>query len=139
MILLLGLVVGAVMGLLSGLLGIGGGTIAIPAMIYLMKMPTHLAMGTSLAVIIPLAISGTYKHLSNGNVDLKVALALAIGGIVFAYVGAWLQSRVPDLMLKRIFGVFIIVLGVNLVLSRPKPAADATPPVPPAAEAAPGE
>jgi len=108
------------MGLLAGLLGIGGGTIAIPAMIYLMKMPTHLAMGTSLAVIIPLAVSGTHKHLMNHNVDIRVAVALAIGGIVFAYIGAWLQPRVPDIMLKRVFGAFIILLGINLVLSRSK-------------------
>ena len=118
--LVIALIVGCVMGLLAGILGIGGGVIAIPAMIYLLKMPTHLAMGTSLAVIIPLALTGTYKHLMNHNVDIRVAVALAIGGIVFAYIGAWLQPRIPDLMLKRIFGAFIIILGINLVLSRPK-------------------
>ncbi|OGV63139.1 MAG: hypothetical protein A2498_04780 [Lentisphaerae bacterium RIFOXYC12_FULL_60_16] len=134
--LLIGIGIGSVMGLLSGLLGIGGGTIAIPGMMYLLKMPTHLAMGTSLAVIIPVAISGTYKHMLNKNVDFKVAIGLAIGGIVFAYIGAWLQTHVPELMLKRIFGLFIIVLGLNLVLAKPRPATPAPASIPPVAATA---
>ncbi len=109
------LVIGAVVGLFSGLLGIGGGVVAIPLMIYALKMSTKLAMGTSLAVIVPVAIAGSFKQYLQDHVNLSAALMIALSGIVFAYFGAWLNNRLPDLLLRRFFAVFMMLIGLKLL------------------------
>ncbi|MDW7675774.1 MAG: TSUP family transporter, partial [Bacillota bacterium] len=73
-------VIGLLSGLVNGLLGIGGGTILIPAMVFLLYERQHQAHGTSLAIILPTAIVSTFIYGSHGNLDLMLALQVAIGG-----------------------------------------------------------
>lgn len=103
------------MGTLSGMLGVGGGIILVPVLILLMKIEPHRAIGISLAVIIPTAISGVTKHYRNGNVDLRIALLVAIGAIAGAYLGATVAGSLPGGTLKKIFGGFLIVMGLNML------------------------
>lgn len=110
------LTIGVIMGVFSGLLGIGGGVVAVPLMMYALKMNTKLAMGTSLAIIVPVAISGSFKHYMQGHVNLNAAALIAVSGIVFAYLGAMLNHRLPEVWLRRFFAVFIIVIAVKLLL-----------------------
>jgi len=106
--------VGLVSGVISGLLGVGGGIVMVPAMILLLKLEPKQAIGTSLAVIIPTAMMGTFKHLSMGNVNWKAGLILAPLAIVGGYVGAQLTQHIPGEQLKRIFGGFLIVVGIYM-------------------------
>jgi uncharacterized membrane protein YfcA len=117
--------IGAAMGLLAGLLGVGGGVIAVPAMIYFLKMDPRLAIGTSLAVIVPVSISGSVKHLLNDNVDLKAGICLAVGGIAFAYLGAWLCHALDPTWLRRLFAVFLLLVGVKMLFEAPAPKEEA--------------
>lgn len=122
--------IGCAMGFLAGLLGVGGGIIAIPCMMYFLKMDSHMAMGTSLAVIVPVALMGSYKHISQKHVDFKVAACIAITGILLSYFGAWLNHHMNPLSLKRAFAIFIILTGTQMLLSsgpgsKPAPAEQA--------------
>ena len=120
-LLLVCLGIGCAMGLLAGLLGVGGGIIAIPAMIYFLKMDPQRAMATSLAIIVPVALTGALKHYSAGFVNLQVGLLIAITGIAFSYCGAWLNHHMDPMWLKRIFAIFLLIIAVHMLLDK-KPA-----------------
>lgn len=111
--------IGVAMGLLAGFLGVGGGIIAIPAMVYFLNMDVKLAMGTSLAVIVPVATMGAFKQFQQHQVDLRVGICIAVCGVLFAYVGAWLNKSVDALWLHRIFAVFLLVMGAKMLLEKP--------------------
>ena len=109
------LLVGAVAGVLSGLLGIGGGAIMVPAMTLLMGLSQHLAQGTSLLVIIPTAISGSITHFRMGNIRLETAAWLSIGGVVGAVAGAYLALASPDAILRLLFGCYLAFTGARML------------------------
>jgi uncharacterized protein len=115
------MLVGLLAGVLSGLLGVGGGIIMVPAVVYLLGMDQHMAQGISLAVIIPVAISGALIHYRKGNVIPSIALWLAIGATIGAYVtGHWVKF-IPSDTLRMMFGIFLVVVGVSMVGRRGKP------------------
>lgn len=110
--------IGLFSGVASGLFGVGGGIVMVPAMVFFLSPPIRdikQAIGTSLVVIIPTALIGSAKHLSQGNVDWRTALALAPLAILGGYAGAWLTTHIPAENLKRVFGGFIILVGLRLV------------------------
>jgi uncharacterized membrane protein YfcA len=111
-------IIGLVSGVASGLFGVGGGIIMVPAMIYFLSPPIKdikQAIGTSLVVIIPTAFMGSYKHFQQGNIDWRTVAALVPTAIVGSYLGVWLTTQVSADNLKRSFGAFIIVVGVKLL------------------------
>ena len=116
---IMALLVGAVAGVLSGLLGIGGGAVMVPAMTLLMGLTQHVAQGTSLLVIIPTAISGSITHFRMGNIRLETAAWLSAGGIVGAVAGASLALASPDAILRLLFGCYLAFTGARM-LQAPK-------------------
>lgn len=110
--------IGVVSGITSGLLGVGGGIIMVPAMTLLAKLPIKVAVGTSLAVIIPTALAGVYKHHQQGNVNWEAAGYLAATAVIGGWIGAWLVSQVSPESLKRGFGVVLVLVGVRMLLYR---------------------
>lgn len=106
---------GCAMGLLSGMLGVGGGIIAVPAMVFFLGMNIHQATGTSLAVIVPVALAGAVQRHVQGDVNLKWALVLAAGGIICGFLGAKLSASVDAVWLKRLFAVVLFVAGALLI------------------------
>jgi uncharacterized membrane protein YfcA len=104
-------VVGVATGILSGLLGVGGGILMIPAMVLLLGIPQKMAQGISLAVIIPVSISGTLIHYKKGNVDTNVTLWIGVGGMLGAYLGALLANDLQPSMLRLIFGLFMLIIS----------------------------
>ena len=110
--------IGLVSGVISGLFGVGGGVILVPAMMFFMGMGIHHAVGTSLAVIIPTALIGTWKHHQLGNVEWRVFLTLFPMGMVGGWAGAWLASQIPAANLKRAFGGFLVLIGLRLLLAK---------------------
>ncbi len=108
------MLIGSAMGLSSALLGVGGGAIAVPAMVYLMGFDIKLASGTSLAAMVVISLSGAAKHYTQGSVDLATAGGIALTGVVFAIVGAWLNKIIPTLWLQRIFAVFLVCMAVQM-------------------------
>lgn len=115
-IIILGIISGLAVGLLSGLVGIGGGVVLVPLLLYVFKVDMHVAAGTSLAIIIPTAIAGVLGHLSNGNVAWKFALLIAVGAIAGSVLGSWLADLLPSASLKKIFAFLLLLISVKVLL-----------------------
>jgi uncharacterized membrane protein YfcA len=113
---LIAMVVGFISGVSSGLFGVGGGVVMVPAMMLLMKFDIKQAVGTSLAVIVPTTIIGTIKHTQIGNVDWRVAFSLAPTAVLGGYVGAAWTKIIPSETLKMAFGGFLILVGLRLLI-----------------------
>jgi uncharacterized protein len=114
-VIVLGLLLGFVIGIISGLVGIGGGALAIPAMIYLFGMSQHRAQGTSIAFLLaPIGIFAFWQYFKAGNVDVRMAVLLAIGFAAGGYFGGRWAQQLPDLILKRSFAVLLILLAIQL-------------------------
>ena len=105
---------GLAAGILSGFIGIGGGTAFVPIMTVGFRFNQALAQGTSLAAIIPTAIVGGITHLRVGNVLIGPALWMGGGGVVGAILGALLAVHVPGLILARVWGVFLVFMAFRL-------------------------
>ena len=112
---LLGL--GFIAGLFSALFGVGGGVIIVPGLVAI-GLTMHKAVGTSLAIIIPTAISGVYAHYTYGNIESRVLVVVAVSAIIGAQLGAAVAESLQDAVLKRLFGVFIILLGLKMALGK---------------------
>jgi len=110
--------IGLAAGFAAGLLGVGGGIVMVPAMVLVLGFDQHVAQGTSLVVIIPAALAGSVTHYRNGRVSLRDAALLAAGGIGGAVVGSISALSVDDTLLRRLFGVFLLVVAAQMVLGR---------------------
>ena len=124
--------IGLMMGVLSGLIGIGGGIVAVPMMIYLLEIDPRVAMGTSLAIIVPVALAGALKRHHQGDVDWTAVIGISVTGIAAGVLGAWLSSLLSSLTLQRVFAVFMIIVGVKMMFPRQRqePGASAAEPLP---------
>ncbi|MBN2011644.1 sulfite exporter TauE/SafE family protein [candidate division KSB1 bacterium] len=112
------LLLGICAGLLAGAFGVGGGIIIVPALIVIFKHPSQIAIGTSLMVIIAASITGTIKHWSLSNIDVPIAIVIAVGAVVGAWLGAPLLENVSDLQAKRILAVLLGLIAIQLWFSR---------------------
>jgi uncharacterized protein len=101
-------------GLLSGLLGVGGGIVMVPLLVLWAGYAQREAHATSLGAIIPISIAGIATYVVAGEVRYGTALALAAGSVVGAPIGARLLSRMDERLLKIVFGVFLV--GVSVLL-----------------------
>jgi uncharacterized protein len=110
-------VVGIATGVLAGLLGVGGGIILVPAMIVMLGLPPVVAKGTSLAVIIPTAVMGTWRNRMKANADLRAATVLGAAGIATAFIGAWVSDSLDDDLSNALFAVLLVVVALRLVRS----------------------
>lgn len=106
---------GALVGTLTGLVGLGGGYALVPGLIYLFGAPVYITMGTSLATMIPMAIVGGLIKLSQGFVVVGAALVLAIGTIVGAQIGAATIKRFKPSTLKLIFGIYFLYVAIKFI------------------------
>jgi uncharacterized membrane protein YfcA len=105
-------------GVFSGLLGVGGGSILVPGMVYLLGTSQHVAHGTSLAVILASAFIGGITYYKKGMVDGKIALLLGIGATAGSVGGASVMAMLPADLLRRAFGAFIVIVGIKLLMER---------------------
>lgn len=112
-------------GFLGGLLGIGGGIIIVPALVMLFGQDPHKAVGISAAVIIPTAFVAVIKHNSVDLIDFRLVLFIALAAVVGSYFGAVMNHSISGQMLKKVFAVTMILIGINMLFSQPtKPAAE---------------
>jgi uncharacterized protein len=117
------LVVGVAAGFLAGLLGVGGGILLVPAMVLLLGFDQHVAQGTSLVVIVPAAMIGTWTHYRRGTIRPRDALLVAAGGVIGAAVGSLSALSIDDAILQRLFAVVLLLVAVRMLLPR-RPSAD---------------
>jgi uncharacterized membrane protein YfcA len=113
------LLVGLVVGMISGVVGIGGGVLFVPALIWLLGMDQHKAQGTSLgALLAPVGIFAFMEYYRKGNADLRVGLLLALGFLLGGYVGAVGAQHIPEVWLRRIFAVTLVAVGGRMWFSQ---------------------
>lgn len=115
--LLQGAAIGLVAGLASGYVGVGGGFIMVPLMLSIIGIPMRKASGTSLIAVMILAIPGVIEQGIIGNINYLAGIAIVIGTIPGAVIGAGLVTKVPERTLRLLFGCFLIVAAVMLVLN----------------------
>jgi len=111
-----GLLLGVAIGIVSGLVGLGGGAILIPALVYLYGMSQHRAQGTSLAtLLLPIGIFAFWKYYKAGNVDVRLAILVAIGFTVGGYLGGTWAVHLSDTVLRRCFAALLIVIATRML------------------------
>lgn len=110
--------IGLVGGVTSGLFGVGGGIVMVPAMTLLLHVGFKQAIGTSLVVIVPTALVGAWQHHRFDQVDWRVAAMLAPLALAGGFLGPWLVTQIPTLVLRRAFGVVLVLVGVRLILMK---------------------
>lgn len=112
---LLFLAIGLGAGLLSGLFGIGGGIIIVPALMMAGRMQPSTATGTSLgALLLPVGALGAWQYYKNGHLDVRASLLIALGIFIGAYVGAIAMQQLNPMMAKRVFAVFLVVVSARI-------------------------
>ena len=112
-------ILGLLIGALAGLAGLGGGVFLIPALVFFYGYTQHQAVGTTLVVMVPpVTLAAAIEYYRQGNVDLKVALLLT----ATIFLGSWATARfahqIPQVWLKRIFGILLLMASVKFVLAR---------------------
>lgn len=118
MTLIITVLIGLAAGGLSGLLGIGGGAIVVPALVLGLGITQHLAQGVSLAVIIPTSIAGLFNFHRKGLIIYRMAAWLAVGSIAGMLISAYYVHFIPSFILKKYFGIFLALVGVRMLIDQ---------------------
>ena len=111
----LNVLLGAAVGCLGGLLGVGGGTILVPVLVLAERVPQHLAQGVSLLMILPTGVVGAWSHARHGHVNRAMLPALMGGGAVGALLGSALAHRIEAPMLSRLFAVLLLPVSAQMI------------------------
>ena len=114
---LLLLAIGVIAGVFAGMFGIGGGLIIVPALLFLLGLKELEAIGTSLAALIPpVGLLGAAEYYRNGYMNLRFAGLLAVGIFLGAYFGARIMIPLPPEVIRRLYGVFLLVIAARMLL-----------------------
>ncbi len=117
-ILLLSLI-GLVAGVLGGMIGLGGGIILVPALVFLMKMSQQSAQGTSVAVmLLPVGILAVYNYYNAGHVNIKYALVIAVTFMIGAYFGSGFALKISPALLRKTFSVLLVVIALKMFFTK---------------------
>ncbi len=114
--------VGIVTGILSGLLGVGGGVIIVPALMLLFGASDLVAKGTSLLIMIPTALVGTFSNVQTKNVDIPAALTVGLPACITTFVGSSVAGRVSPDLANNLFSIFLAFVAAQLLWKTLKPA-----------------
>lgn len=110
------LLIGLASGALSGLVGVGGGIIIVPCLVFFLAFPQKMAQGTSLGILLlPAGLFGVWEYYKKGQVDFRVVLIVAVGFIIGNFFGSKLALSLNDKMLKKIFAVTLIVIAIKIL------------------------
>jgi uncharacterized membrane protein YfcA len=113
------LFLGCLTGTLSGLLGIGGGSLITPTLVYLFGFSQHTAQGTTLALLVPpVGLIAAWAYYQQGFVDLKVSALLCIGFVIGSLLGAKFAIDLPEVFLKRVFGTLTLIIALKMLLNK---------------------
>jgi len=112
-------ILGLVVGVVSGMMGVGGAVFIVPALVYIFGWPQHLAQGTTLAMLVPpIGILAAWQYFQAGHVDLKVAGLMCLGFLVGGYFGGLFANQLPGDTLKKIFGAALFLISLKMILGK---------------------
>jgi uncharacterized membrane protein YfcA len=113
------ILLGLTAGVFGGMFGIGGGVILIPAMVYFFGLTQHQAQGTTLAIMVPpIGLLAAWRYYQNGNVKMGMALLICAGFLVGGYLGAGLVQKIPELLMKRMFGGLLMLVALKMIFTK---------------------
>jgi len=113
------LILGLLAGVLSGLVGLGGGFVIVPALVFIFGFSQHQAQGTTLALLVPpIGLLAAWTYYRQGFVDIRVAALIAVGFVVGSLLGARYAMTVSNETLEKVFGVALVVIGVKMILGK---------------------
>jgi uncharacterized membrane protein YfcA len=113
------LLLGFAAGVLSGLIGVGGGVIIVPALVLLFGFTQHQAQGTTLALLIPpIGILAAWIYYQQGYVDVKIAAVICIGFFFGSFLGARVATALSNVMLERVFGIALLFISLKMILAK---------------------
>jgi len=113
------LLLGLVAGTFSGLIGIGGAIIIIPVLVLLFGLSQHMAQGTTLALMVPpIGLLAAWTYYKAGSVDIKIAGLICLGFFLGGLIGARYATQIPDDILRKIFGVVLLVAAIRMILGK---------------------
>lgn len=113
------LIIGLFAGILSGVFGIGGAVLVIPALVFILGLTQHQAQGTSLAFMLPpVGILAAWNYWKDGYVNWKFALVLSLAFVVGAYLGSQYSVNLSDKTLRRIFGILLALVAFKMIFSK---------------------
>jgi uncharacterized membrane protein YfcA len=113
------LALGLLAGILSGLLGIGGGILLVPVLVFIVGMTQHKAQGTTLALMVPpIGLLAAWTYWKQGYVDVRVAVLICLGFFFGGLIGAKFATAVNATLLKRLFGVALLVAALRMILAK---------------------
>jgi uncharacterized membrane protein YfcA len=116
-IILILILIGLLSGALSGMVGVGGGIIIVPALVYFLAFSQKEAQGTSLGImLLPVGILGVIQYYKEGQVDWRVVLIVSLAFLVGAFLGSKLALTLPDRILKRIFAILLLIVALKMLL-----------------------
>jgi len=114
-----GIGIGIAVGIISGLIGVGGGIVMVPALIFAFGMDQKMAQGTSLAMLLPpTGILAFMRYYGEGHADLKLGLVMAAGVFIGGYFGGHWAQQIPNAILRRAFAGLLVVIAVKLFLEK---------------------
>lgn len=113
------ILLGLVAGVFGGAFGIGGATILVPAMVFFFGLTQHQAQGTALAIMVPpIGLLAAWRYYQSGNVKLGMAALICLGFLIGGLLGAHLVQGLPEAMLKKMFGVFLLLVSMQMIFSK---------------------
>lgn len=113
------LAIGLIAGILSGLVGIGGGIVIVPALIYFLGFTQHQAQGTVLFMfLLPIGILGVMNYYKNSYVDWRVALIMASTFVVGSFLGSKIAISLDKNMVQKVFGIIILIIAIKMIFSK---------------------
>jgi uncharacterized protein len=113
------ILLGLAAGILSGLVGIGGGILIVPALVFLFGFSQQQAQGTTLALLVPpIGILAAWTYYQHGFVNMKAALLIAAGFIAGSFLGARFVTGLPNSTLEKVFGTFLVLIGLKMILGK---------------------
>ena len=113
---LLVIIIGLLAGVLSGLVGVGGGIIIVPALVLLLGFSQHQAQGTSLGILLlPAGIFAVINYYKQGYIDLKVVLILFVGFVIGGYLGSKISLSLSEVAVKKIFAVVLVLIAGKML------------------------
>lgn len=116
------IIIGVLAGMLSGLVGVGGGLVIVPALVYFLAYSQKQAQGTSLAVLLlPVVIVSAFYYYKSGYMNVNAVPLIAVGFLIGGYFGGKLALVLPDATLKKIFAIVLILIGIKMLfIDKPK-------------------
>ena len=110
---------GVLVGVLAGIVGLGGGFVVVPLLRYFYGFPQAMAQGTSLAMLLPpIGILAAWQYWKAGQINIPVAMLLALGFIVGGYLGGAVAVKLPALTLQRVFGAFFLLVSLRMLIGK---------------------